>query len=283
LAITKKLLIFDLDGVIYTGDEPVEYAAESLTELRKREFGIRFLTNNSTRSRLFYAEKLESMGMEAAPEEVMSSALATRCYLKERSPHGAKVFVVGEEGIAEELEGFEIVSPENKEDADYVVVGMDRHITFDKLADAFDALRAGAEMIATNRDPTYPMPGGKLLPGGGAIVAALAEAWGRTPYVAGKPNPLGLNILMRSAGVSPGETLMIGDRPSSDMVTGRNAGVQTCLVLTGVTSREDVATLSGDYKPDFVIDDLRGLLDPDFIISPSIGGSENSDDGNKKS
>jgi len=163
------------------------------------------------------------------------------------------------------------------------VVGMDRHITFDKLADAFDALRAGAEMIATNRDPTYPMPGGKLLPGGGAIVAALAEAWGRTPYVAGKPNPLGLNILMRSAGVSPGETLMIGDRPSSDMVTGRNAGVQTCLVLTGVTSREDVATLSGDYKPDFVIDDLRGLLDPDFIISPSIGGSENSDDGNKKS
>ena len=270
----KKLAIFELDGVIYRGDEPMPRAAEAVAELRARGIAVRFLTNNSTRSRAFYCEKIARMGIPCAKEEMMSSGFATRIYLEERAPH-ARVYIVGESGIAEELEGFTIVGPEERETADFVVVGLDRGITYEKLTHAMDALMAGAELIATNRDATYPMPNGYLLPGGGALVAALAEIWGREPYVAGKPNPLGILYMMKAAGVKPEDVLLIGDRPAADMVTGRRAGARTCLVLTGVTPRDEVPALTGELKPDCVVDDLGGLLDLDCLKPDAAKASYN--------
>jgi 4-nitrophenyl phosphatase len=256
----KKLLIFDLDGVIYGGGERVAYAAEGIAAMSALGIAIRFLTNNSTRSRAFYRDKLRLMGVPCESEDIMSSALATRIYLEERSPNGARVYIVGERGIADELaDFFTILGPRDRKTADYVVVGMDREFNYEKLTCATDALTAGAELIATNRDATYPMPNGYLLPGGGTIVAALAEFWGRQPYVAGKPNPLGIHHMIKTAGVNPGDVLLIGDRPSADMVTGRRAGVDTCLVLTGVTAPGEVPGLAGELKPDYVVENLIGL------------------------
>lgn len=264
-----------MDGVLYLGDEPIPHAAESLGELRARGFGIGFLTNNSTRSRVAYCEKLGNMGVQAAPDEIMTSSVATRHYLKKKSPNGARVFVVGEHGVYDELkDDFTIVGVDERGSADYVVVGYDRHFNYDTLTYALDALLAGAELVATNRDPTFPMPNGRILPGGGAIVAALAAAWEREPYTAGKPNPLGIGILMRNAGAGPAETLLIGDRPATDMVTGKNAGVETCLVLTGVTAAGDAEKLPPEQKPDYVIENLGWLLSLEFFSEP-IGRNTN--------
>ena len=280
----KKLLIFDLDGVIYRGDQPVPGAAEAIAELRARGIAVTYLTNNSTRSRAFYRDKLRIMNIPCESDDIMSSALATRIYLQELSPNGARVFIVGERGIADELTGyFTIIGPEERATADYVVVGMDREFNYAKLTCATDALTAGAELIATNRDVTYPMPNGYLLPGGGTIVAALAAFWEREPYVAGKPNPLGIFQMMKAAGASPADVLLIGDRPSADMVTGRRAGVETCLVLTGVTSADEAPGLAGELKPDYVIENLMGLLSLDCISGAAAAPTAEKNEAQKAS
>lgn len=254
----KKLIIFDLDGVMYIGDQPVIHAPETVALLRKNNFKIRFLTNNSTGSRKTFSDRLTRLGIEAAPEEIMSSAVATREYLKKRSPDGAKVYIVGEEGLAEELSCFEIVGREKRTTADYVVVGYDEEFNYEKMALALDALLAGAEMIATNLDPTFPSPG-RILPGGGSIVAAIATAWQKTPVCCGKPDTFGVRFLMEDAGCAPEETLLIGDRADSDILTGNRAGVDSCLVLTGVTTAEEAQHLEGELKPTFIINNLEEL------------------------
>lgn len=254
-----KLLIFDLDGVIYAGNETMPYAADTVKTLRDRGVSVKFLTNNSTRSTTHYSEKLEKMGIPAVPGDVMSSAVAARCYLEERSPGGARVFIVGEKGLHEELAQFTIVGPDERETADYVVVGYDREFTYRKMAEAFDALQAGAELVATNKDVTYPMENGRILPGGGAIVASLEAAWGREPFVCGKPNPFGIHWLMERAGAAPGDTMLVGDRAETDIRAGRSAGIATCLVLTGITQKQELDTLPEDSRPHHVIENLGEL------------------------
>jgi len=267
----KKLVIFDLDGVIYLGDEPLPHAAETLKTLRKRGLGVSFLTNNSTRSRKSYSDKLNSMGIEAGEHEIMSSSYATRKYLDSKGALGAKVFIVGESGIRDELEsGYTILGPDRREEADFLVVGYDREINYDKLSHALDAVLAGAEFVATNRDPTYPQPGGRILPGGGSIVAAIAAAAQREPVNCGKPDPFGIRFLMDAAGAAPGETLLVGDRADSDMIAGNRAGVDTCLVLTGITTAAEVKTLDGEMKPKYVIENLGELT---ALLDGSAGGS----------
>ena len=122
-----------------------------------------------------------------------------------------------------------------------------------------DAVLAGAEFVATNRDPTYPQPNGRVLPGGGSIVAAIAAAAQREPVDCGKPFPHGVNFLVEGAGVSAHEALLVGDRADSDMVAGNRAGVDTCLVLTGITQRGETDTLEGELKPRYLIENLGEL------------------------
>jgi len=255
----KKLIIFDLDGVIYVGDEILPHAPETLKTLRGRGLLVRFLTNNSTKSRKSYVEKLGRMGIEAREEEIVSSSYLARVRLDALTGGRARVFIVGERGIADELDGYTILGPAERESADYVIVGYDSEFNYEKMSHALDALLAGAEMIATNRDPTFPQPGGKILPGGGSIVAAVAAAWQREPFTCGKPNPFGIRHLMERSGAGGEETLLVGDRADSDMLTGYNAGVDTCLVLTGITRREELDSLPPEQKPTYTIDDLGEL------------------------
>ncbi len=272
-----RLVTFDLDGVVYTEEDILPYAVETLQDLRNAGRSIRFFTNNSTKTREAYTQKLARMGIESHLDEIMTSAVIARAYLQSKSPEGAKIFVIGETGLFDELACFDIMPPERAGEAAFVVVGYDREFTYQKMSHALDALLAGAELVATNRDATFPGPGGKILPGGGTMVAALECMWGRSPFVCGKPNPYGLHQLMDTAGVTSRETILVGDRAETDMLTGKRAGVRTCLVLTGITTSDSVRSIPPECWPDHIISTLREL--PALLEKID---SEHSQNGNRK-
>lgn len=255
------VLVFDLDGVIYRGETAVPGAIPTLSHLTAAGHRLFFLTNNSTRSRRDYAGKLARMGYPATPEQVMTSAYATGLYLRERGAAGRRAFLIGEHGLAEEmtLAGLFVLALESDECADYVVVGLDRTLTFAKLQRAFQEVRAGATFIATNKDPTYPMEEGKEIPGGGSMVAALEYATGITPTAIGKPEPYTLLEILRLTASRAADAVMIGDRLDTDIRVGRRLGLTTVLPLTGVTTRADLGAAAPDARPDFVIDSLAEL------------------------
>ena len=258
-----KTYIFDLDGVIYRGEELQPGAAETVEALRSRGAKVYFLTNNSTLSRKQYADKLTRLGIGAHPNQVMTSAYATALYLRERSREGGAAYVVGESGIRTELRGVgvDIVERTDGRSVDFVVVGLDRRFNYRKLCDAQQAILRGAEFIATNRDPTYPLEGGTLIPGGGSIVSAIQTASGSAPVLIGKPETYSLEKTMALAGDRPDETVIVGDRLDTDILGGNRVGAHTVLVLTGVTSAEEAAAAPPEMKPDRIIHSLTELLE----------------------
>ncbi|GIV19905.1 MAG: hypothetical protein KatS3mg023_1656 [Armatimonadota bacterium] len=256
-----RLYIFDLDGVIYRGEEPMPFAAETIHRLRREGKMVRFLTNNSALTREAYVRRLTGMGIPCDEEDFMTSAYATALYLQSQGASGKRVFIVGEEGIHEELRriGMQVVTDPEEEGADYVVVGIDRDFTYDKLRRAHYAIQQGAQFIATNRDATYPAAGGKIVPGGGAIVAAIATCTGVEPLVIGKPNVYSIQLLLQRSGVLPSQAVLVGDRLDTDVLVGKRAGVYTVLVLTGVTSEEEVWQAPPEMTPQRVIGTLAEL------------------------
>jgi phosphoglycolate/pyridoxal phosphate phosphatase family enzyme len=255
------ILVFDLDGVIYRGDTPVPGAIPTLHALAAAGHRLFFLTNNSTRFRRDYAEKIARMGYPATPEQVMTSAYATGLYLQHQGAQGRRVFLIGEHGLAEEMTvaGLQVVPLEDEGRADYVVVGLDRTLTFDKLNRAFQEVQAGATFIATNKDATYPMEEGKEIPGGGSMVAALEYAVGRVPIAIGKPEPYTLEAILRLANGRPEDAIMVGDRLETDIQVGKRLGLTTALPLTGVTTRTHLAAATPDQRPDYVMQSLDEL------------------------
>jgi phosphoglycolate/pyridoxal phosphate phosphatase family enzyme len=255
------ILIFDLDGVIYRGESAVPGAIPTLNHLTTAGHRLFFLTNNSTRTRRDYADKLNRLGYPAAPEQVMTSAYATGQYLRRQGAAGKRVFLIGEHGLAEEMEavGLTVLPEESSERADYVVVGLDRFLTFTRLQRAFEEVRGGATFIATNKDPTYPMEEGREIPGGGSMVAALEYAVGQAPVAIGKPEPYTLQEILALADGRPQDAVMVGDRLDTDIRVGRNLGLTTVLPLTGVTTRAHLRSVSPEERPDYVIESLEEL------------------------
>lgn len=254
-------IVFDLDGVVYRGDTAVPGAIASLNLLQDAGHALRYLTNNSTRSREHYGRKLSGLGIPTAPEQVMTSAYATSLYLAERGAAGKTVFVVGEHGLAEEMEGvgLRVLSVDAPERADFVVVGLDRQFTYAKLERAYREVVAGAEFVATNRDPTFPMEEGVEVPGGGAIVASIQVAVGREPFLVGKPKTYALERILSLAGATAADAMMVGDRTDTDILVGRRLGMPTVLTLTGVTSREQALAAPEGQRPDFIVETLDEL------------------------
>src|SRR5439155_2828598 len=185
----------------------------------------------------------------------------TGLYLREQGAEGRRVFIIGEHGLAEEmtLAGLSVIPLESEHRADYVVVGLDRTLTFAKLQRAFEEVRAGATFIATNKDPTYPMEEGREIPGGGSMVAALEYATGITPVAIGKPEPYTLEEILRLASGRPEDAVMIGDRLDTDIRVGRRLGLTTVLPLTGVTTPAVLAATPPEERPDHVVDSLEAL------------------------
>jgi HAD superfamily hydrolase (TIGR01457 family) len=255
LAARYDALLFDLDGVLYRGDEPVPHATGTMAALRAAGARMVFLTNNSSRTPEQVAAKLTGLGIEADPVEVETSALATADLLATRG--GGTAFVVGQEGIRRALAdaGIRIVDGE-PERVDHVVVGVDVEATYAKLRTACVLVERGASLIATNPDRSFPVPGA-LWPGAGALLAVVTETTGASAEVVGKPfAPLFEAASRRAGSTTP---LVVGDRLDTDIAGAQALGWDSLLVLTGVSSRAD---LDGPApRPTFVAEDLRALLE----------------------
>lgn len=253
--------VIDLDGVVYLLDDPIPGSIQTLKALQSESRPFVFLTNNSSSTAAQYVRKLQRLGIEIAGEQVVTSSEAVRCHLENsHQTRGSTALVIGETGLLEEMArtGLDLVGLSESLEADYVIVGWDREFNFDKLRAAVIAIRRGAEFIASNLDATYPTPQG-LWPGAGSIIAAVATGAGREPFVAGKPNPLIVNLALERLGLGPGEVLLIGDRLDTDIEAGLRAGVDTLLVLTGISTVDDIERTR--IEPTHVMDSLSALLD----------------------
>ncbi len=244
-----RLYVLDLDGTVYRGSEVIPFAADSINQLVERGSLVRYFTNNSAARPSLVSAKLVGMGVPCEPSWVYGTGpLAARACVEKGY---RSVFVVGEMELKETLQDAGV--PLNAvDDADCVVVGMCRQFSYQMLDRASAFVRAGAELIVTNRDATYPIEGGREQPGAGSIAAAVEVASGRFVTELGKPQTALLDWIFSDTGVSASETLVVGDRYETDIVCGLNAGCDVRLVLTGVThdAREGVAS----------IEDLRALV-----------------------
>src|SRR5438093_4862204 len=271
-----RVVIFDLDGVLYRGEQPLPGAVETVKRLRVAGKRVLYATNNSTRTRAEYVTRLRGFGFECELDDVVTSAWATAQYLKQKGLRPRDPLVVGMDGFKAELREAGILDREHAvprpfsaasgAPADMVLVGLHQAVTYDDLAEAQRALVAGAPFIAANKDTAYPVEGGRLLPGAGAIVAALETASGRVAVCVGKPEPFMFQEALRRAGASGAEAIVVGDSLQTDVLAAHRVGAIGVLITTGVTS-ETMAASSDGVKADHVI----GRLDALFQL-PLLGG-----------
>ncbi len=264
--------LLDLDGVVYLQEQPVPEAAAALEAARAAGMRLEFVTNNASRRPAAVATLLASVGVQARPEEVVTSAQASAALLAERLPAGAAVLVVGSQALGEELEDVGLRAVRSAEDGPVAVVqGYSADTGWAQLAEGAVALRAGALWVATNADATFPSPRGPL-PGNGSLVAALTTATGRVPdEIVGKPHPrLHQESVRRSGALVP---LVVGDRLDTDIEGAINGDCASLLVLTGVTTAAELIAAPPRHRPDYVSADLRGLLEPHPQPAVSAGAA----------
>jgi phosphoglycolate/pyridoxal phosphate phosphatase family enzyme len=280
--------IFDMDGVLYRGSQVMPYAKETLDRLRRAGWQVFFATNNSTATRADYVERLSRLGRGGDEEHIVTSAYATAHYLERLEPEPKDVYVVGANGLREEIRAVGIAvrdasslpgtlppeaasadgvdpgamrryltSLELPPPADTVVVGLDLHVTYAKIAEAQRCVLAGARLIASNRDRAYPVEG-RLLPGAGSIVTAIEVASGRAAICIGKPEPFLFEEVLRRAGER--HAVVIGDSTDYDMVAAHRVGALGVLILTGLTEKSAVEHARGEAVPDRVVASLEELF-----------------------
>jgi glycerol-1-phosphatase len=257
LAETYDVALVDLDGVIYVGSTPVGHAAAALAQARAAGLRLAFVTNNAARRPEAVAEQLAGLGVPASAGEIVTSAQAAARLLADRLPAGARVLVVGGDGLEAALidRGLTPVAGADQDPA-AVVSGFHPDVGWRLLAEGAYAVAAGLPWVASNVDPTIPMPRGNA-PGNGALVEAIRMATGRTPVVAGKPEPpIHQEAILRTRARRP---LVIGDRLDTDIAGAVRAGADSLLVLTGVTGAVALATAPPEWRPTFVARDLRAL------------------------
>jgi glycerol-1-phosphatase len=259
LARIYDVALLDLDGVVYVGHTAVPGARDALSAARAAGMRLAFVTNNASRTPRTVADLLTRLGVPAAPEEVVTSAQAAARLVAERLPPGSRVLLVGAEGLEQALveQGLQPVLTADEHPA-AVAQGYGPDVGWRNLAEAAYAIQEGAWWVATNTDLTLPTPRGTA-PGNGAMVAAVRYATGVAPVVAGKPElPMHREGILRTGATRP---LVVGDRLDTDIEGARRAGVDSLLVLTGVTRPIDLVQAAPGMRPTFVAGDLSGLLD----------------------
>ena len=254
--------LIDLDGVVYVDHIPTEGSVETINHLKDIGNNVIFITNDPRSSAIEYADKLRGMGLKLQDDEVITSAVAIAHHISGHSTKSMKknAYVVGSPALKKEIElaGLTLVDGEEAKRADYVVLGGHPDFHFNELKLATLAIRNGARFFATSRDPAYPSREGHI-PATGAILASLEVASGKKAVVAGKPESIIFEeALYHSKCTGKETTAIIGDRLDTDILGGKIAGISTILTLSGSTKKEDVKI--SEIKPDYVIDDLRGLL-----------------------
>lgn len=249
--------IFDLDGTVYLGNALLPTAGETLAALRARNLRTIFISNNPTHGREEYASKLTRLGVPTSVEDILTSTLVMVDFLKRRMP-GARLFVIGEQPLCDELRrgGFELT--ERADMVDAVIASFDRTFVYRKLQIAFDAIRAGAHFFATNPDRYCPIPGGGE-PDCAAIIAAVEACTNtRLEAVVGKPSHYMIEAALNLMNLPAADCLMIGDRLETDVVMGHEAGMSTALALTGATPESALA--GSPIQPTYLLRQLSDLL-----------------------
>ncbi|KAI9106171.1 HAD-like domain-containing protein [Phlyctochytrium arcticum] len=266
--------LLDCDGVIWSGNHTIEGVQEVLDILRAKGKRLLFVTNNSTKSRSAYLKKFASLNIHASHEEIFGSSYAAAYYIANvlNFPKDKKVYVIGMDGVREELEseGIQYCTEDDTEnladmndmghikhntDVGAVLLGFDLHINYKKLAKAFTYLHSdeNVHFLATNSDLTFPA-GGTVYPGTGALLAALAAPMDRKPVILGKPHQPMLDVIVNKYHLDKSRTCMIGDRLDTDIAFGKAGGLKTLLVMTGVTTPEKLA--KAEVQPDVYIQSL---------------------------
>lgn len=253
-----KAVVFDLDGVVYKGASGIPGVAAEIFRLRKKA-KVLFLTNNATKSRAQYIRSLAIFGINARASEIMTSSFGVAHYIRETYGRGRKVYVVGEQGLREELELEADALVMDGQGADIVVAGLDRHIIYGKLVQALRNLLSGAKFILANADTTYITENG-LSPGSGAIAASLIYASGRKPdAVVGKPSTYLIEKLLEMHKLDPKDVAFVGDRLDIDIRMANKIGMKSVLVLTGISKKEDIARAPAGDRPDIVLESAVGV------------------------
>lgn len=252
----KSVFLLDMDGTIYLGDKLIDGALEFLKKIKSINKKYIFLTNNSSKNKLSYVEKLNNLGINASLDDIFTSGEATTIYLKNKLPNG-KVFLLGTKELEDEFinEGFEIVKERNK-DVDFVVLGFDTTLTYEKLWIACEYISEGVDYIATHPDFNCPLPEGKFMPDAGAMAAFIEASTGISPTVIGKPNKEMVNALLDKYSVNFEDVVMVGDRLYTDIKMGEVSNISTVLVYSGETTRQMYknSKIQADWEFDSVKD-----------------------------
>ena len=248
-----KSYLIDMDGVIVRGNELIPGADAFLDRLHQRHLKFLILTNNPIYTQVDLQHRLQRIGLNVTTDHLYTSALATALFLNAQKPNGT-AFVLGESGLTEALHEVGYVLTEHN--PDYVVLGETTSLSYGKITQAVRLVNQGARFIATNPDPNGPGDGG-LVPACGAIAALIESASGIQPYFIGKPNPLMMRTALRYLGEHSENTIMVGDRMDTDVRVGTESGLETVLVLSGVTTRDMIDRFP--YRPTRIVDSVADL------------------------
>jgi NagD protein len=249
--------IFDLDGTVYLGDILLPGATDLFAQLRREGRRVAFLSNNPTKNREQYVAKLTKLGIQADLSEVVNTTYVMVEWLRANAP-GATVYPVSEQPLIDELTAAGFPISERAGEIDIVIASFDRTFVYHKLQVAFDAIRAGARLVATNPDRFCPVPGGGE-PDAAAIIAAIEACTNtRCEVNVGKPSPIMARTVSMMLQLPPGRCLMVGDRLMTDIAMGAEAGMDTALVLTGDSSHADLP--GAPHQPTYILDNLTALL-----------------------
>jgi 4-nitrophenyl phosphatase len=256
---TIKSLILDMDGVLWKADAPIGNLPVIFDRIRTRDLKVVFATNNGSRTPEQYIERLAGFGVKVEPWQVVTASLGVAHLLSKIFPSRGPVFAIGEAGLKFALceKGFELLSIEEAQKAQAVVMGIDRDINFIKICEAALLVQRGVPFYATNPDKTFPTPRGEI-PGAGAWISVIITATGIEPVFAGKPAPYLLELACERLGTSKEETLVVGDRLETDIAGGQGAGYPVALVLSGVSTRKQGEA----WRPviDVIAEDLHMLV-----------------------
>lgn len=263
-----KFFILDMDGTIYLESNILDGSLDFLNKVKATERDYIFLTNNSSKNRADYQQKLGQMQIEAPAEKIINSGEITASYLSDQgNKKGKRIYLLGTDSLKKEMERFghvivnnEKMIREKAESVDYVVLGFDKTLTYKKLWDAHELILSGVDYVATHPDLVCPLSGGKTQPDTGAMIELLAASTGKRPLIVGKPSNLTVEYILKRFNLKKSELAMVGDRLYTDMRMAHDAEITGILVLSGETKKEDIKNLDSDEKYfDYVFESVAEL------------------------
>ena len=253
-------LILDLDGCVYLDDTPIEGAVEALMRLRKLGVKLLYVTNNPEITSEDSAARLRAIGVECSPEEFLTVGEAVAHYIRSRSG-SSRVLIIAGRGVEEYCRrmGHVVLDLDEWKEAEYLIVGFDREISYQKLTSGLRALLNGAIFIGTNPDAIHPGRDG-IEPGSGAFIAPFEHMTGIKPIIVGKPSTIIMELALRKLGMNASEVLVVGDRVDTDVKAGKAIGADTALILTGITREEDLPKIPSELKPTYIFKNLFEMV-----------------------